>query len=405
MKEEIQRISQMVAEGKISPKDAADLIDAFYASERSDASSAAAEPNPSGTQNAPPPPPPGAEIRDPLKQLIDSVEKMTREGIQSVNWNEVARQARISAEKGLEVIRTGVEEVSKGKVNLGWLNTSATREFDIPLTIPEGKVLMIEGNSGNIRVTGNADHSHVLAVARFHAASYEEAKAKADAYSFVVEEADHAVMIRPTDMTGTTVDLEVQFAGAHPVEIKSLSGDVRVTDTGSSCRVQLKSGDLNLSGLNGIVDVSSHSGDTSISRIESPQVTIDKKSGDLTIVGLRGNLNARTASGDISIADSVCRVVSLESISGDTSYQGISSASEAINIRTVSGDASLSLVETCDFRVSLSTMRGDVSADITLDEDSRSENRVTGRMGSGTGTLDVSAINGDIHVYFQDAVV
>ena len=37
MKDEVQRISRLVAEGKLSPEDAADLIDAFYASDQASA--------------------------------------------------------------------------------------------------------------------------------------------------------------------------------------------------------------------------------------------------------------------------------------------------------------------------------------------------------------------------------
>jgi len=80
MKEEVQRISKLVAEGKLSPEDAADLIDAFYENEHTSAER-------DESRETPPPPPGSAEGAgghgkgDPLKGFMDTVERMTREGI------------------------------------------------------------------------------------------------------------------------------------------------------------------------------------------------------------------------------------------------------------------------------------------------------------------------------------
>ena len=79
MKEEVTRINRLVAEGRLSPEDAADLIDAFYASEKTVSESAEAK------SETPPPPPNGtASVRDSFKGLFESLEKMTKEGVESI---------------------------------------------------------------------------------------------------------------------------------------------------------------------------------------------------------------------------------------------------------------------------------------------------------------------------------
>ena len=150
MKEEVQRISQLVSEGKLSPEDAADLIDAFYATDK------VSEPTQEARQTPPPPPPgtsashaggpsgEGEPLRETWRGFLDSVEKLTKEGLETVNWPEVSKHARDSAKKGIDQLKSGIEELSKGKVNIGWLNVNETRTITMPLSLPPGKTLKIE---------------------------------------------------------------------------------------------------------------------------------------------------------------------------------------------------------------------------------------------------------------------
>jgi hypothetical protein len=53
--------------------------------------------------------------------------------------------------------------------------------------------------------------------------------------------------------------------------------------------------------------------------------------------------------------------------------------------------------------VSLSTLRGTVTSSVALDDEARGDQRVTGKLGDGAGTLDVSGINGDINLKLRDS--
>lgn len=401
MREEIKRISKLVAEGKLSPEDAADLIDAFYASERNEEAARATPPPPPGapgSAGAPPEPP-----KDPFKVLVESIEKMTKEARDSVDWQQVSRQARDSAKKGLDVLRSGIEEIGKGKINIGWMVTQESREVSLPLTVPSGKTLKVENACGGVKIVGGFDVGTVTANARFKAANLDEARTKAEEYMLIVEESDHLVLIRQPDVSGLSVDLEIQLAGGAPVELKVEAGNVDVLDTGASCRIHSRSGDLRLRGLNGPIEIAADSGQISVEDSVTPSLTIENKSGDVALTRVAGNVNARTASGNIDVKACSGKVVAVESVSGDVVVDLDQPITGSVNVRTVSGNSRVGICDGSDVRVSLSTLRGNVECEVPLSDEARADQRVTGRLGAGAGTLDISAVTGDIRLEIRDA--
>ena len=196
MKEEIKRINKLVADGKLSPDDAADLIDAFYTSERrEDGHDQATQPTPPHQPSDPTGPKEYAsesKPRDPFQAIIDTVERLGKEVTENVDWKNVSNSARTNAKKGLDALKSGLEEVSKGKFNMSWLFSTTTREIRLPLTLKEGQLLKIENGSGHITVTPDAVESYVIAHVKVRGASQDDAKAKADKYTLVVENSDHA---------------------------------------------------------------------------------------------------------------------------------------------------------------------------------------------------------------------
>lgn len=389
MRDEIQRISKLVAEGKLSPEDAADLIDAFYASDRMDEE----------TGPTPPPPPPGA-ARDPFRGIIDQIEKLTKEGAEAVDWKEVSRQARESAKKGFDFLKTGLDDLSKGKVN--FFGNTETKHISLPLSVPEGKTLKIENACGDVTVSSGSDAGTVAANARFKGSSIDDAKAKAQAYTLIIEESDTQVMIRQPDVSGLSVDLDVKISGKAQVEIKTENGDIRVVDTGMGARINGRTGDINVRGLNGQIEIHSESGDMTIEHSETTSLTVENKSGDIDVKHVKGNMNIRTASGDVRASNCSGKTVAFESISGDVVVDLVEPVTGNVNVRTVNGDAMIAVPDGSDCRVSLSTLRGSVTCTLELQEEAKAQQRITGKLGAAGGTLDVSAVTGDVRLEMRN---
>lgn len=413
MRDEIKRISKLVAEGKLTPEDAADLIDAFYTNEEreSQASSANAEasaPRAEGSEE-----PEGqsekktgtqTEDDNPFKSLIDAIEKIGKDASDSVNWKEVAETAKTSANKGFELLKSGIEDFSKGKFNVGWFGNQAAREVRLPLSAKEGDLLKIENGSGGIRVRRDVSESYVLAKGVFRGSTQEEAKAKADAFTLMVEESEHGVVIKQPSVPGVTLEIEVGLAVTMAVEAKADHGDVKIEDTGARAKVRAKTGKIVLYGLNGPIEIDSDTGEVYLSRSEGPSIAIENKAGIVELKQVKGNINLRSASGAVVLSECSGRTIAVEAVSGAVSVDLNEPVSGTVSIRTVSGDASLKIVDGCDARVTLTTLRGSAMSLVNLEDETRTEQRVTGKLGSGSGSIDVSAVTGNVSLSERNAL-
>lgn len=396
MRDEITRINKLVAEGKLSPEDAADLIEAFYAGQANRIGETAPPPPP---PSSPPPPPPVDDpfseerIKESVRGFVTGVEKLIKEGTDS----DAYRQAKDAAKKGVDVLRQGIDDLSRGKVTLGSiLNGSEGRETVLPLAIKPGQSLRVENCCGGVRVVGGQAASSVLAKAQFRAASPQDAKVRAEGFQLTVEETDHLLLVRQPDTVGLTLDLEIALDQAMPIEVRVEQGAIVLTNTGSSARIQSRLGEVTLTGLNGVVEVNNDNGTVRVYKTESPSLTVESKSGDVYLSEVSGTVNARTASGDISVDSSHGKVIALESVGGDVTVDLDRPPSGNVNVRTVSGQATVRICEGGDARVSLSTLRGMVTCDLPLENEAVTPQRVTGVIGSGAGSIDVSAVTGDV---------
>lgn len=403
MKEEIKRIMRLVQEGKLSPEDAAELIDAFQSGDPEREEATASE-----SQSASTPPLTGengaaSSGKDPFKQFIDYVENIGKEVSEHVDWNDVARQVREGAKKGVDQLRVGLDKVKEGKFNFDFFGANETRVVELPLTIKKGKTLKIDNPVGDVKVKGGADSGSVKATAKVRGIDQDEAKKRAEEYTLVIEESDHHVQIRQPDVSGLQVDLEVSVPNGVAVEVRTLSGDLIVLDTEAGAKVNANSGNITLKGLNGPIDIVSQSGNVTVESIKTPSLTLENRSGDVTVKNVHGAMNVRTASGDLTLSNCSGKSISLESVSGDVILDLVEPITGSVSVRTVNGESSVGIVDGSDCRVTLSTLRGSVTCGLDLDDEARADQHITGRLGDGSGTLDISAVNGNITMKLRDA--
>jgi len=274
----------------------------------------------------------------------------------------------------------------------------------LPLSVPEGKVLRIDNPAGNVRITGGVGAGSLTARARFRGVTQEDAKLKASAYTLITEESDHQVLVRQPDVSGLSVDVDIELGTRANLEIRCESGDVTVANTRAGARLFTKHGDIVVSGLEGLVEINGTAGNISIQDTQATLLTAESKAGNVSLTGVSGTVSVRTASGNVSIRDCKGKIYTVEAVSGDVSIDLSEPVAGKVDIRTVSGNAQISIVDGSDCRVSLSTLRGTAESDISLSDEARSEQRITGRLGGGSGTLDVSAVSGDIYLKLRDQI-
>ncbi|MBV6457948.1 MAG: hypothetical protein HONBIEJF_01068 [Fimbriimonadaceae bacterium] len=396
MREDIKRVIELVQEGKISPEDAAELIDAMQST---DGTAAAGEPHAAAVDGEAGE---GSEAKPkpPFADIIESIERLGKEVTSGVNWKEVTQQFKQTAQKGFEKIK----EVAKDAKFVGVFGTAFEREIVMPLAIDSDKTLRIENTAGDIKVHGGASEGSIVALLTIRGPDYHAAQARADEYTLMLEEGDQVVTLKAPDISGASVDLHLHVPGSPQIEIRSESGDVEVHDIHASCRVNGRSGDVRLSKVDGPIDVQTTSGDVKLENCDAGNLTIENKSGDVVLDQVKGHIVARTASGDVRLHECSGRTLSIEAVSGDVVVDLIQPIDGVANVRTVNGDVRVGIPDGSDCRVALATLRGDVSCEVDLAERQTLQGRVQGRLGEGTGTLDVSAVNGNVWLYLRNSV-
>ena len=155
---------------------------------------------------------------------------------------------------------------------------------------------------------------------------------------------------------GDPVELEVP--ADMPCELKTVSGDVTISNLKGEVVVHTVSGDIDASALAHVTSAQATSGD-----VDLDECLVDgdivSKSGDVDIRNstVRGML--KSYSGDVSILNTVLNDTDVLSFSGDVSLEGVTVQSGA-RLKTTSGDVRAEL-DQHDVMVDVETRSGEAS--------------------------------------------
>ncbi len=394
MKEEVRRIMKLVQEGKLSPDDAAELVDAFSGPDEDDEAEEAAEPQAEAKAE------PGKSEK-PFASILSSIEKITKDVSQNINWKDIAEQVKDGVVKGADAVRAAAEDsgMSFGSI----FGSQAVKKVQLPVAVPEGKKLIIHSHAGKLKVQGGAALGSMDLSLTFRGGSQEEAQAKADAYHPVIEETDQSVILRIQERSESRISGTVYVPAGVEIEAHQDTGSLSVLDTAAPCHLRTASASVELRGVKGALNANLATGD--IRLVESKGVTamIETKSGDIQVRDVEGSLTLRTSSGDIQIKEVDSQSMTFETASGDISGSLSQPVTGSLQARTVSGDIRLEAPEGSSAVVSMSTLQGAVSCGLELDDLISEEMKITGRLGAGEGRIDLSAVNGDLALNLKGA--
>lgn len=423
MKDEIRRIMQLVKDGKLSPEDAAELVQAFSDAQDDDDApveetasdeSAASEPTDDAAADAPPSDEATGEKSrsssspsdDPFAKMLEAIEKLGKDVANNVDWKDISTQVRDGVSKGVEAVRQAAEKASKGKGPFGSVfGAQERKKVELPLAVPEGKVLRIDANDGDISIKGGHDVGSVSIDAAFRAYNDEEAQKMADRFMPVLLETDDEIVLRIDDPAGVSADIEIVMPKGIPVRIKNTSGDIDVSGTQNSVKIQNASGDIRVDNGGNVVSIATSKGLTKVLNTTAKTIEVESKSGEIVLEKCDASCVLKTSSGDIYAYECAARTMAAEAASGDIALDMTKAIEGAYNLRTVSGDIRLEVPDGSNTRINLSTLRGSVFCNFELDDESRDRMKITGRMGAGEGTVDISAVNGDVTLQLRDGTI
>jgi len=265
--------------------------------------------------------------------------------------------------------------------------------------------------SGDITVTaGGGDEVSIEAVkrARGDQSQLSQVRIVVDDRAGRVEirtEYDGSRMFRNSSVS---VDYTLTVPSGASVDVKSVSGSVKVTGVRGSVRAESISGSVTTTDTPKVETAKSVSGNVVLSGVAvDGDLSATTVSGTLTAKGVKAHaLELGSVSGDVVMTDVTCDRLNAKSVSGGFEYTGAINRGGVYDVNVHSGNIRFVLTNPPGFELSASTFSGNIRSDLALtiggDRDSNLRRRgVSNRslratFGDGSATLTLRTFSGNI---------
>jgi DUF4097 and DUF4098 domain-containing protein YvlB len=268
--------------------------------------------------------------------------------------------------------------------------------------------------SGDIVVTaGSGDEVSIEAIKRVRGDQSQLA-----AVRIVVDDRAGRVDIRTeydNSRTFRNNNVSVQYTltvpGGASVDMKSVSGNLKVTGVRGSVRAESVSGNVTTSDTPKVEAAKSISGDVTLSGIAiEGDLSAGTVSGTVTARGVKAHaLELGSVSGDVVVTDVTCDRLNAKSVSGGFEYTGTITKGGVYDVNVHSGTVRFLLSNPAGFELVANTFSGSIRSDLPLtiggdprDRDASGRRRgVSNRsmratFGDGSATLTLRTFSGDI---------
>lgn len=292
-----------------------------------------------------------------------------------------------------------------------------TDRFNKTVRIGRNGAVDVSNVSGDIVVTGGGgDEVRIEAVKRARARGGDsDAKALLDDLRIEVTELPNRVEVRTIyprnrrNYSGS-VDYTITMPNGASANVRSVSGDVRVTNVRGELRVESVSGQIVTSGSTRLSLVKTVSGDIDVSDASAEgEVTVSTVSGSLLARGLKArSIDLGSVSGDVTLTNVTCERATVKTVSGNAEYSGPLARSGRYEITAHSGNVRLAIAGSTGFELEATTFSGDVRSDFPLtlraggDEGERRGRRmnrsIRGSYGDASALVTLQSFSGDITV-------
>ena len=302
---------------------------------------------------------------------------------------EAARQRRDASRRGPEF----TEQVSKT------LRLSRTGTFDL------------QNISGQIVVTGGAGNDvRVDATKRVRHPNESEARKLLQAIDVQIVDRNGSVEVRtdyPRRNWSGGVDYTVAVPRDANVILRSVSGDIRVSNLNGDLRAETASGDIAASAVRRLRQAKTFSGDLEIADSESQDVVVSTITGTIVVRGLKArSVDLQSVSGDVRMTDVESDRTFVRSVSGAVDFSGRLATNGRYEFQSHSGDVRVAPVGASGFSIEASTFNGDLKSDFPLTLQGNPPNSFTrrntrgmrGSFGQGGAVLTVQSFSGNITI-------
>lgn len=270
-----------------------------------------------------------------------------------------------------------------------------------------GSVLDLSHLAGDVRVTGgNGSEIRIDATKRVRHRDADEAKRLLEALRIDVNTFNNRVEVRTiyprrTSTRGNSISANVDYVIEVPsgiaVSLKSVSGNLTVSNVRGEVRTEAVSGDVNITNTPNVAVAKTVSGDVVARDIgTATALVLSTVSGTVIGTGLKvRSLEAGSISGDVRLSGSQIDRLEASSVSGNLEFDAPLAKGGRYEFTSHSGDVRLVLSGSTGFELDADTFSGSVRSDVpvTLRALGRAERERRGSTRAIRGTYgDASAI-------------
>jgi DUF4097 and DUF4098 domain-containing protein YvlB len=286
--------------------------------------------------------------------------------------------------------------------------------------VGDGASLDLSHLSGDIRVTGvSGSDIKVEATKRVRHRDPEEAKRLLAALRVDMNNFNGRVEVRTIYprrgqsgfMSGNNISASVDYVISVPVgamvALKSISGDISVTNVKGEVRAETVSGDVNISAAPNVAIAKTISGDVTARDIATQTtLVLSTISGTVLGTGLRVRaLEAGSVSGDVRLIGSLIERLEAKSVSGNIEFDAPLTKGGRYEFTSHSGNVRILLSGNTGFELDADTFSGSVRSDVPVtlgsmgrtDQNRRGSNRaIRGSYGDASAFLSVRSHSGSV---------
>ncbi len=165
-----------------------------------------------------------------------------------------------------------------------------------------------------------------------------------------------------------SVDFNVTAPPGTSLDIRSVSGNVRITGIHGDVRSESVSGNVNAVDVAGASQLKSVSGNIDVSAVKHERdLRLESVSGNVTVrdAQVRG-LSAETVSGELRLVNVTGSRVGAKSVSGGVNFSGPLAQGGRYEMKSHSGDVRVAVANDAGFEIEATSFSGNVRSDLPI---------------------------------------